>query len=53
MTNEKTAPPNMWRMIDELEAAGWTAKTRSIWKSPTGKLYGGVASAWNAMVAAR
>jgi hypothetical protein len=33
----------------ELIAAGWIAKTPTLWKSPKGKLYVGPAGAWRVM----
>jgi hypothetical protein len=37
------------RMAAELKAAGWTAQTPSIWKSPSGQLFLGPAGAWRLM----
>ena len=53
---ESAAPA--WRMVDvggsleqiaELKAAGWKAKTSTIWVSPEGKLYLGPHGAWKVM----
>jgi hypothetical protein len=33
---------------EELLARGWTRPTPSIWRSPEGKLFGGIKSAWDA-----
>jgi hypothetical protein len=44
------AAPTIEEMICQLEAAGWQAKTRVIWKSPSGKLYLGPFGAWKHMM---
>ena len=41
--------PTVETMIDELTAAGWEAKTTTIWRAPGGALFVGPAGAWKMM----
>jgi hypothetical protein len=49
----KSESPTIESMIEDLKAEGWTAKTRTIWQAPTGKLFLGPYGAWKAMNEAR
>lgn len=41
--------PTIERQIEELEAAGWKAKTATIWRDPRGTLFRGPHGAWEIM----
>lgn len=41
--------PTIEQQIQQLEIAGWIAKTPTLWKSPDGKLFIGPHGAWKVM----
>ena len=41
--------PTTKQQIAELQAAGWTAKSRIVWVSPCGRLFRGTHAAWKDM----